>query len=185
MGPELRLPLIALIGLSQLCCRDQNPRTPVDDETRHPHPSGTDPSLPLTDRTLKSGPRPASARPSLGKTLELLETKLSGTHELPEESLEDRNSRINRLLRDAGIPPEKLRVVPREGLPPEFHSMRIEELRLSDPTVADVLKYTSGRTILAFRIRPGVIEWYLATDGTEEQRAGRPRPPYEDPFEDP
>ena len=135
----------------------------------------------------KSLIRPALPSTTEGKTLELLRVTIIPNASYSEQTLSERTESINRLLQEAAIPPDRLRIVLADSLARNTGSSewRLEALELRNVSVAEILKYTAGSTKIRYRVRPGIVEWVVATeedpDASTDRESAR-HPERDDPF---
>ncbi len=107
----------------------------------------------------KSHNRPLLEKPSIEETTELFKTTMIPVVDLPaDQSVPERISNINHLIRQAGVDPARLRFILRAGDP--AHQWRFEdELHFRNVTTNVVLNYVCGRTKLRCHVREnGVVE---------------------------
>ncbi len=134
----------------------------------------------------KSAGRPLKPATSLQKTLELLRDTVIPVASYPEQTLGERIAAINRHVEDVGIPPEKLSIGIHPGLAKESEpsNWRFESLELRHVPVAEILKYTCGSTKIRYHVRPGKVDFALASDLDPYGPAPKALAPGEpDPFE--
>ena len=146
----------------------------------------TSPASDEIENTLpgKSVARPPKPTVTLDETFELLGTPIPSVS-YPEQTLAERAQAINLQLENAGIPPGQLRlkIHPNLAKQAESSTWKFERLELRSPRVAEILKYSCGSTKICYRVRPGMVEFTLATE--PDPNAAEPEPLLpgeEDPF---
>jgi hypothetical protein len=135
----------------------------------------------------KSVERPSKAAVTAEETIQLLRETIITFAEYETQTLAERTDAIKTHLKEAGIPPHRLRVEMSHRLGRDEHASewKFEAFQLRNIPAADVVNYTCGSTKIVYRVRPGVVEFALATEPLPDASKPNTLPPgdIDDPFE--
>lgn len=109
--------------------------------------------------------RPLLEKPTIEETTELLKTTIISLVDLPaDQSLPERISNLNELIRREGVDPSRLRLILSSGDSAGQWRFK-DELRIREVSVREVLKYLCGNTMLRCHVREnGIIELTTTVD---------------------
>lgn len=159
----LLVPVAALAGLLVYFRGNPKIQHPSGDLTQAKQ--GANSTVPATAPTAealpsKTTPRLPSPLVTKARTEALLETRIPGPVEFPEQTLAERVTAINQWLEQAGVPHDQLRVAveARTAARPGNLKSVLESFAVEDETPATVLKYTTGPTRLYFVLHAGLAQ---------------------------
>ena len=118
-----------------------------------------------TPLPLRSKDRPDSLRATVEETESLLKTTIIPEVDWENMTLRETISRLNILLKEAGIPAHQLRFAydtsgpfPKDTL----DLMSVQELKMRNIPLGMLLKYTVGSTKLRYRVSTGKVEFHFS-----------------------
>jgi hypothetical protein len=91
------------------------------------------------------------------QTEELLRSTILPLAELPEQSLSDTVAAINRLIEEAGVPPNMLQLACDPSNP--IAKMKMGRIRMRNVPVAAILQIVIGNQAVRYRVGEGTVEF--------------------------
>lgn len=125
--------------------RDQRPGSAIESAGQ-----GTDSSKPSRTKS-------KTRIPTVEQTEELLRSTIIPLAELPEQSLSDTLAAINRLIEEAGVPPNTLQLACDPSNP--IAKIKMGRIRMRNVPVAAVLQIVMGNRAVRYRVGEGMVEF--------------------------
>lgn len=159
----LLVPVAALAGLLVYFRYNPKPQHHSGDLT--PAHQSASPTIPPPEPTAealpsKTKPRLPSPLVTKARTKVILETRIPGPVEFPEQTLAERVTAINQWLEQAGVPRDLLRVAVEARTAARSGNLKcvLESFAVEDETPKTVLRYTTGPTRFYFVVHAGLAE---------------------------
>jgi hypothetical protein len=163
--PTILLALIAALLVSLLLEPSNSGAHQANKQRQSPNAgteSATQETAPGSASRTKSKIRIQHPKPTLEETVELLKSTIVPKVDILDQPLSEVTAKINTLIKDAGIPSHKLKVV--INSPELFAQLRIKELRIRNIPLSILLKYICDNTKIRYRVEPGIVIILSATE---------------------